>query len=152
MRAFVGVESEPVTYDIEKHAVERFACAVGEDDPVYSDEEFARSSEYGGLIAPPTFLRSLLPGRYPKPFPEPFAHILDGGSEYEFFGPVRVGDRVTVTRSIRKLFEKEGRLGPMLFKVAEIRYVNQLGELVATQHTTTITYGEGEKDEGVGDH
>jgi len=152
MQAFIGLESEPVTYDIERHAVARFACAIGDDDPVYSDEAFARTSEYGGLIAPPTFLRSLLPGKYAKPFPEPFAHILDGGSEYEFFRPLRVGDHVTVTRSIKKLFEKAGRLGPMLFKVSEIRYVNQLGQLVAKQQTTTITYGEGEKDAGVGDH
>ena len=152
MREFIGLDSAPVTYDVERHAVERFACAIGDDDPVYSDEAFARSTEYGGLIAPPTFLRSLLPGKYPKPFPEPFAHILDGGSDYSFFGPLRVGDRITVTRSIRQLFEKSGRLGPMLFKVSEIRYVNQLGELVATQQTTTITYGTGEKDAGVGDH
>jgi acyl dehydratase len=152
MREFIGLDSAPMTYDVERHAVERFACAIGDDDPVYSDETFARSTEYGGLIAPPTFLRSLLPGKYPKPFPEPFAHILDGGSDYSFFEPLRVGDRITVTRSIQQLFEKSGRLGPMLFKVSEIRYVNQLGELVATQQTTTITYGTGEKDAGVGDH
>jgi acyl dehydratase len=152
LRSFIGVESGPVTYEIERHAVERFACAVGDPNPLYSDEVAARKSAYGGLIAPPTFVRSLLPGPYPEPYPEPFAHILDGGSEYRFREPVRVGDRITVTRKIVDIFEKQGRLGTMLFKISEISYVNQLGQLTATQTTTTITYGTGEKDLGIDGH
>ncbi len=152
LRAFIGIESNPATYEIERHAVERFACAIGDPNPVYSDEIAARKSSYGGLIAPPTFVRSLLPGAYPKPYPEPFAHILDGGSKYRFSVPVRVGDRITVVRKIINLFEKQGRLGTMLFRVSEIRYVNQLGQLATTQTTTTITYGTGEKDPGVDGH
>ncbi|MDA1279131.1 MAG: MaoC family dehydratase N-terminal domain-containing protein [Chloroflexi bacterium] len=152
LRAFIGVESVPVIYEIERHAVERFACAIGDPNPLYTDEIATRASSFGGLIAPPTFLRSLLPGHYPEPYPEPFAHILDGGSSYRFMKPVRVGDRIAVTRKIVDLYEKHGRMGTMLFKISEQKYVNQLGQLVATQTTTTITYGDGEKDSGVGDH
>jgi acyl dehydratase len=152
LRSFIGLESTPVTYDIERHAVERFAAAIGDPNPLYSDRAVAESTSYGGLIAPPTFFRSLLPGEYPKHYPEPFAHILDGGSKYRFNEPVRVGDSITVVRKVTDLFEKHGRMGTMLFKVAEIAYTNQEGRLVATQMTTTITYGSGEKDSGIGDH
>lgn len=152
LRSFIGIESKPATYVIERHAVERFACAIGDPNPLYTDEITARNSSYGGLIAPPTFVRSLLPGAYPRPYPEPFAHILDGGSKYRFYFPVRVGDRITVTRKITGLSEKHGRLGTMLFRVSEISYVNQLGQKVATQATTTITYGDGAKDPGVDGH
>jgi acyl dehydratase len=152
LRSAIGVESKPVTYDIERHAVERFAFAIGDPNPLYSDEIIAKESSYGELIAPPTFLRSLLPGEYPTPFPEPFAHILDGGSSYKFLQPVKVGDQITVTRKIVDLFEKHGSIGPMLFKIAEISYVNQLGVLAATQTTTTITYGTGEKEWGIEQH
>lgn len=152
LKSFIGLESIPVTYDIERHAVERFAAAIGDSNPLYSNRDVAESSSYGGLIAPPTFFRSLLPGDYPKPYPEPFAHILDGGSKYRFNEPVRVGDQITVVRKIVDLFEKHGRMGTMLFKISEISYMNQQGRLVATQTTTTITYGTGEKDSGVGDH
>ena len=152
LRSFIGLESRPASYDIERHAVERFACAIGDPNPLYSDQDAARDSSYGGLIAPPTFFRSLLPGGYTNPFPEPFAHVLDGGSKYRFHEPVRVGDRITVVRKITDLFEKNGRMGAMLFKITEISYTNQHDQLVATQATTTITYGIGEKDGGVGDH
>jgi hypothetical protein len=57
-----------------------------------------------------------------------------------------------VTRKIVDIFEKQGRLGTMLFKISEISYVNQLGQLTATQTTTTITYGTGEKDLGIDGH
>ncbi|MBP39177.1 MAG: MaoC family dehydratase N-terminal domain-containing protein [Dehalococcoidia bacterium] len=151
LRSFIGLESIGVTYDIERHAVERFAAAIGDPNPLYSDREVAESTSYGSLIAPPTFFRSLLPDNLPNPFPEPFAHVLDGGSKYRFNEPVRVGDQITVVRKIVDLFEKHGRMGTMLFKVAEISYTNQEARLVGTQTTTTITYGTGEKDFGVGD-
>ena len=150
--SFIGLESIPVTYDIERHAVERFACAIGDPNPLYSNDEIASESLYGGLIAPPTFFRSLLPGEYPEPYPEPFAHILDGGSKYRFFDPVMVGDQITVVRKITDLYEKSGRMGTMLFKISEISYTGQDGTLKAIQTTTTITYGTGEKDLGVGEH
>ena len=151
MRALIGTESEPVTYEISKWDLQRFACAIGDPNPLYSDQSAAASSRFGTMIAPPTFLRCLLPGPSPKPFPEPFAHILDGGSKYTFFHPVRVGDSITVTRGLKDLFVKTGRFGPMLFKIRELKYVNQDGQLVATQETTTITYGEGEAEEGIGE-
>lgn len=154
MRSHIGVKSKPVTYEITRWDVARFACAIGDDNPLYSDEAVARSSVVRSLTAPPTFLRSLLPGPPHLPFPEPFAHILDAGSSYRFFHPVRVGDSVTVVTSLKELFKKSGRLGAMLFKVREIKYTNQLGQLVATQETTTITYGDpdpADGDTGIGD-
>ena len=154
MRSYIGVASKPMSYQISRWDVARFACAVGDANPLYSDEGTARESTLGGLIAPPTFLRSLLPGPGHEPFPEPFAHILDGGSKYSFFYPVRVGDFITVTRTLKDMFTKSGRLGMMLFKVREITYMNQLGQVVATQETTTITYGERSGDDtdgGYGD-
>lgn len=140
MRAHIDVKSDPITYDVEKGAVIKFARAIGDDNPLFQDDMAARSGPYGGLIAPPTFLRSLAPGDAKSEFPRPFPNNLDGGSEYEFFEPVRVGDRITVTRAIVEFIERQGRLGTMLFTVSETRYVNQLGQLAATQRTTGISY------------
>ena len=52
----IGRESEPVTTDAEKGAIIRFAQAIGDVNPLFSDEAAARHGRYGGLIAPPTFL------------------------------------------------------------------------------------------------
>ncbi len=148
MKSHIGLSSTPATYEVSRLDIGRFACAIGDANPLYGDEAAARESAIGGLIAPPTILRSFLPGPTPKPFPEPFAHILDAGSNYRFFHPVRVGDSITVTRLLKSLFTKSGRLGEMLFKVQEITYTNQLGQTVAVQETTTITFGEPDPDSG----
>ena len=57
-----------------------------------------------------------------------------------------------MVRKITDLYEKSGRMGTMLFKISEISYTGQDGNLRAIQTTTTITYGTGEKDLGVGEH
>ena len=60
---------------------------------------------------------------------------------------IRVGDRITVTKAIVELTERQGRLGTMLFTTAETRYVNQLGQLAATQRTTGISYATPAEEE-----
>ena len=140
MMSLVGSETEPITYDIERGAIRKFARAVGDPNPFYFDDEAARAADYRGVVAPPTFLRSLIPGPEKRPFPEPFQQILDGGSAYRFDEPLIAGDRITVVSRLVELFEKRGRLGPMLFKVREMRYEKQTGRVAATQRSTTITY------------
>jgi acyl dehydratase len=147
MRSHLDVESDPITYDVEKGAVVKFAQAIGDTNPLFQDEPAARNGPYGGIVAPPTFLRSLIAGEPKEEFPRPFPNNLDGGSEYEFFEPIRAGDRITVTKAIVDLSERQGRLGTMLFTTAETRYVNQLGQLAATQRTTGISYATPAEEE-----
>ena len=140
MRDVIGVESEAITYDVERGAIRKFAEAIGDDNPLYVDEEAARKSRYGGLIAPPTFMRSMSAGRSRATVQSPYPAALDGGSEWEYFEPVRPGDRISVTVKVSEMFEREGRLGNMLFIIRETSYVNQFGKTVAIQRGTGISY------------
>ena len=140
LRAAIGVESEPAVYDVEKGAVIRFAEAIDDPNPLYQDEMAARKSRYGGIIAPPTFFRAMRSGPARVQAESPFKRVLDGGSEWEFYEPVRPGDRITVTQKLANAVQRSGRLGPMIILTRETRYVNQLGQLVAVQRTTSITY------------
>ena len=140
LRNAIGVESDPITYDIEKGHIARFAEAIGDENPIYSDEIKARNSKYGGIIAPPTFYRALRPGSLPETAESPFTRNLDAGSDWEFFEPIRPGDRITVTIKLADVVEREGRLGKMIIITRETRYENQLGQIVATQKTNGISY------------
>ena len=146
MRAAIGVESEPLTHDVEKGAIIKFAEAIGDTNPIFNDEVAARKSRYGGMVAPPTFLRSINPGPLKVEFRSPYTANLDGGSEWEYFEPIRPGDRITVTTKIADLYERAGRLGNMMFLVRETNYVNQFGNTVAKQRTTGISYQPPEED------
>ena len=136
----MDVETVSTPTEIEKGAVRRFAEAVGDPNPLWSDEPGARKSRYGGLIAPPTFLRTVRMERPQLPFKTPFQRLLDGGSDWEYFEPVRVGDRITAVARITDVSERSGRLGVMLFATVEMTYSNQLDEVVAIQRSTFIRY------------
>ncbi len=136
----IGLESPPFTTDVEKGAIIKFAEAIEDDNPVFNDEAAARGSKYGGLIAPPTFLRSMGAYRVPLPFELPFDRLLDGGSEWHYFHPVRPGDRITVVARIEDINERSGRLGTMIITTTVTTYTNQLDQIVATQASNGIRY------------
>ena len=140
MRDAVGVASEPATHLVEAGAIIKFAQAIGDASPIFNDEKAARKSRYGGLTAPPTFLRSMPPGPLRAQVQSPYPANLDGGSDWEYFEPVRPGDHITVTTGVVDVFERQGRLGSMLFIVRETRYVNQFNQVAATQRSTGISY------------
>jgi acyl dehydratase len=141
MRAQIGVESEPYAFDIEKGDLIRFASSTGETNPIYIDEVAARASRYGGLIAAPTYLitmRILQIGLLTLPNPLP--NSVDGGTEWAYHEPIRPGDRITARARLADVYEKDGRLGRMLFQVVEIAYRNQFDQLVVTQRDTYIRF------------
>jgi acyl dehydratase len=140
-KKLVGIESEPITYDVERGAIRLFAQAIGDPNPLFNDEKRARKTRLGGMIAPPTFVRLLMPRELPRvDIPEMPKRLLDGGSEWEFFEPIRPGDRITVIARLADLRETEGRMGTMVVRVTELRYSNQFDELCTIQRMTLINY------------
>jgi acyl dehydratase len=140
-KKLVGIESEPITYDVERGAIRLFAQAIGDPNPLFNDEKQARKTRLGGMIAPPTLVRLFMPRELPKvDIPDLPKRLLDGGSEWEFFEPIRPGDRITVVARLGDLRETEGRMGTMVVRVTELRYSNQFGELCTIQRMTLINY------------
>jgi len=146
MRSRIGVESEPSTFVVEKEPIRRWAEAIGNPNPIYHEEEYAKKSRYGGMITPPGFV-----GNYSFPVNSsgqgprlegPFWRRLNGGNEYEFLKPVQAGDVLTATTKLVDLYERQGRpeIGRMLFQVSETTYRNQNGEVVVKTRGTGISY------------
>jgi len=143
LRALVGKEFPPTTWEVNKGDIIRFAQAIEDPNPLWNDEKQARRSRYGGLIAPPTFPASLLnEGMMNLLFdtPTPLKRLLNGGNELEWYQPIRPGDRITVTGKLANLREGEGALGRTLFLIFEITYTNQSGEAVARGRNTLVRY------------
>ena len=146
MRQAVGVDPEPATHLVEAGAVKRFAEAIGDPNPVFNDETAARDTRHGGLIASPLFLRSMGSGPDMLKFESPYPGLVDGGGEWEFFEPVRVGDSITTVARITDLKERSGSLGAMLIVAWEVSYANQLGAVAAKQRGTFIYYQPSDED------
>ena len=45
-------------FPVEAGHIMMFARSVGDKNPIYSDEEYAKTTEAGGIIAPPTFVQA----------------------------------------------------------------------------------------------
>lgn len=132
----IGVESPPMTMEVERGHIARFAEAIGDANPAYTQG----SPETGGVIAPPTFLRSMRAARPELPFAVPFTRLLDGGSDWEYFAPVRPGDTITAVARVADIRERTGSIGQMLITTVKITYRNQSGATVATQTSTSIRH------------
>ena len=139
MREFIGRSTPPVAYVVRTRDILEFNAAIsGELADVTGD---VRDGVLEVDVALGTIVRSFLSAPFDPPFPEPFLDILDGGSEYEFHRPIRAGDEIEVVRTMLDVYSKHGRLGPMLFKITEVAYTDADGGLVATQRSTSISYG-----------
>lgn len=142
VRAAIGIEAGPQVYPIEEEYIRRFAEAIGDLNPAYLDEDAAKALPAGGIIAPPTFLRSCLPPPLPVDIPAitGLHRILEGGSEWEFLRPVRPGERIGVTIKLVEAREREGRLGTMLITTSLLTYRGADGAIAATQTLNRILY------------
>jgi len=147
----IGKTGDTVIMEVERGAIKRLADAVGDFNPLYWDDEYARHSRYGSIIAPPGFFG--WPTKWPEMGPtfsklreemlltiskSGFPRGLDGGIEYEFFAPVRAGDTLAALPKIINVYERESKGGTMLFSVTENTYTNQNGTIVAKARQTMI--------------
>ena len=145
MRAAIGKESEPVTYEVDKTAVRMFARAVGYTDLIYYDEEHAKGKGYRSLPVPMGFLGHPIfkPGMPTRPgpaFKTPYKRILNGGTDIQYYEPICAGDVLTATSKIADILERTGAMGPMLIIIGETVYKNQQGREVGKFRGTLIQY------------
>lgn len=119
---------EPVTGE----EILEFAAALGETNPLYTDEEAAKKGPFGGLVAPPTFCTKFRGRRFsPDNLPR-FGKVgFDAGRDVELYAPIRPGDVLTMASSVDDIYEKTGRTGSMYFTVLRNVLTNQRGEKVA---------------------
>ncbi len=144
MKAAIGVESEPSVYEIEKEPIRRWAESIGDSNPLYRDEEYARSKGYRSIIAPPGFMAQyafpVKAGGGGRSFRSPFTRMLNGGNDYEFFKPIQSGDTISATNKLAEIRERTGGMGKMLIIINETTFKNQDGEIVAKARSTGISY------------
>jgi acyl dehydratase len=151
MRAEIGKESSPTTYEVDKTMVRLFARAVGHMDPVYYDEEAAKKAGYRSLPCPPGYLGTPIyrpsAGEGGMPFRgrgaqprRPLNRVLNGGTEIEYFEDICAGDVLTATSHLAALEERKGSIGEMLISTNKTVYKNQQGKVVAIMTGTGIRY------------
>ena len=142
LQAMVGQESElQVCKDDVNKAMIRHWCEAMEDgNPLYTDEAYAKTSKYGGIVAPPQMVQAFsTPPLWPKredkqdPFAKAVKRMGDDGyfgivattTTQEYLVPMRPGDQLSFKVKLAGLSpEKTTRIGTGHFVTAEYTYIN----------------------------
>ena len=147
-----GNVSEPrVAPPIALSDIRRWAIAAywPESPPlIYWDEEYAKTTRYGGIIAPLEFNPFAWPvHRAPPSAARASAQGggagtrgMQGGQTEEYHEPMRPGDIISATSGLVDWVERQTRLGLTLFTTTETRWTNQDGKLVKVKRATGIRY------------
>ena len=130
---------------VSRTDIRRWAQGMQNPNALFIDEAFASESALGEFVAPQSFTICTDVGHGATPAIQgtiPGSHMLFGGDEWWFFGPrIRPGDTL---RSERLAFDYKiahtSFAGPTMFQRGDTTYVNQLGEMVAKQRSTSIRY------------
>ena len=125
--------------------IRRWVMAMDYANPLHWDEEFARSSKFGGLVAPQSMAVALDYGHGAQPACVghiPGSHLIFGGEEWWFYGcPVRAGDKLYQERRFHDYKVTETKFaGPTVFSRGDTTHTNQHGVLVARERSTAIRY------------
>lgn len=132
-RTHIGRVVSRHTAEVEKGRLRLFAKAIGETDPVYTDEAAARARGYPGLLVPPTFLFCLDMDADPYVwFPEvglQLEQVLHGEQSFTYLEPCFAGDVLTFESRIDDIYDKKN--GALEFIVKSTSVHNQAGAHVA---------------------
>ena len=124
--------------------IRRWAQGMQNPHPLYYDEDYAKESAFGGIVAPQSFVVCCSDSHGAAPSIQgriEGTHMLFGGDEWWFERRVKPGDRVTQERTLFDYTVKETKFaGPTMFARGDTIYTNQRGERVAKQRCTSIRY------------
>lgn len=143
LRARIGFESPPAIREIGKNDIIRFARAIGETNPIYLDEAYAKTTRFGGLVAPTSYASvcaaDVLPGEL-FVFDLPLKRYLQAEDIVRNHRPLRAGDVTTTVGRLADVHTKPGRSGPMLFQCADMTIKNQDDELVSLVRIVSVHF------------
>jgi len=114
-----------------KDTIRHFVNGIGDRNPLYRDEGYAKGTRYGRLVAPPCFLYSIYwPAGGGGGFPG--IHAWHSGNDWEWYLPILEGDEFTYTHTLTDVVEKTSQMaGRIVITYGEAVYTNQRGEVVA---------------------
>jgi acyl dehydratase len=122
--SFAVGEKASVVHSVTEDDVAAFGRLTGDYNPVHFDDEYARTTRFGGRIAHGLLTAGFISAVLGTKLPGPGAIYL--GQSFKFTAPVRIGD--TITASVEVIaFREDKRIVTL-----KTDCTNQRGEVVLT--------------------
>lgn len=152
-----------IKFPVEAGHIMMFARSVGDENPIYYDEDYAKKQEPNGVIAPPTFVQASAqfdPDYFLRPKPgEPWfgsgknptgrsksdskggggGGVLHAEQHFEYHRHPKAGEMLMLTTKPGKTWTKDSkRAGQLKFSESITEYRDQDGELVVTAKSVGV--------------
>ncbi|HCU89258.1 MAG TPA: acyl dehydratase [Gammaproteobacteria bacterium] len=116
---------EPWCYEATRDNIRHYAHGIGDDNPLWCDPEYAKTTRYGEIIAPPSFLFACdriisgycggLPG----------IHAMWAGADWTWLQPIRRNDEIHVEAYLKDLVEHQTRFaGRSIQQIYHVEFFN----------------------------
>jgi len=145
----IGRKSDPFMIEIDRSAIEKAAYASGSAVPWHATADTLGDGSVVQPVAPLAFFWYLINNTPTYRAYETMyvmgdvmkqndAH-LHTGDDYRYFEPIVVGDTITITCELTRIYEKQGRQGPMKFIEDVWEFRNQRNVLVGDLVRKAVT-------------
>lgn len=116
-----------------KDQIRHFIEGMGDDNPLFTIAEYAKKTKYGKIIAPGSYLYTIMWSSLSGGLPG--LHEFYSGGDWEWYLPIYDGDEFTAVNVVRDLVIKQGRStgGNIYIDYGDVIYVNQHGQLVGKE-------------------
>lgn len=156
LRAWIGRTTPLRQVEIISAAdVRRYVDATGDTNPLWLDDDFARSAGYRSRLLPPTLV-----GWVPFSFregteradndptdlrrqillPAEYTNVRNAGSETEWLQPVYLGEQLSTQSSIVDIVARQGKAGLGIYISQEEQVLNAQQQIVLRRRHTTAVF------------
>lgn len=128
----IGFTAEPWCYEATRDNIRHYAHGIGDDNPLWCDPDYASKTQYGGIIALPSFLfaTSRIVSGYVGGLPG--VHAMWSGADWTWHRPIRRNDVISTEAYLKDLVEHETRFaGRAVQQIYHVDFFSQDGDKLA---------------------
>jgi len=116
---------------VSREAIRNYALGIGDVNPLWRDEDYAKKTRYKGIVAPPGWFYSVFPTWVLQGLPG--VQAFHSGNDWTFYKPVFYGDIITPECIFTGFDVKTSKFaGKMVREYQRANFYNQRKELVAS--------------------
>ena len=135
--------------------VRRYVDATGDANPLWLDDDFARTAGYRGRLLPPTLVGwvpfSFKEGteransdptdlRRQLPLPGEYTNVRNAGSETEWTKPAYLGEQLSTQSTIVDIAARQGKAGLGIYITQEEQVLNSQQQIVLRRRHTLAVF------------
>lgn len=123
------IRVEQWNHEASWDAIRHYAYGLGDDNPLFCDIDYAETTPYGSLLAPPTYLFTAFDGAVGWGLPG--VQPIYAGTEWRFHRRLRRGERIFARATFGPVRRTSGsNARDIVLQSALCHYENERGELI----------------------